>query len=223
MWFCSCHKIKSVPGEMDKWLEKMKEFRDQDGNIKPNSWDKDSENPTTFNVVHTFLVDLTGYADFGSVELLRKLIKNKWFTNGGKYKTNDNDNNDSFSLDESLSVAAACARFNHRENLKRLKIVTSQTWFRLYDVVPFLILCKYPWAKVFLFPQLLVSLSCIVSCLRPKMQTSGKQLAFIKCYGLEMDTTYSICNSLVDYREVFAIYYPETDHPINRLARMIWH
>jgi len=65
-----------------KWLDRA-------GNIKPNSWQADSENPSTFNAIVAILHhQLYGRDRDISIALLNRA---KWQTNGGKYMTNSFD------------------------------------------------------------------------------------------------------------------------------------
>lgn len=202
------------------------------GNIKPNSWDSDSENPTLFNVVYHFFYfwensDHPQSLSKDETANLYVLIADKYITNGDKYMTNNFDylveGADSFSVDETIAVAAACNQFDFIGPLKKLRTWTSQTWYRFYDVVPFVLLCKYKWAHFLILPQLLVAISMIISSFTPKERTSGKQLDFVMALGLMdhywMKFTWWICQKIVDYNHVFSIYYPEVDHPTRVLAR----
>lgn len=65
-----------------KWLDK-------DGNVKPNSWQADSENPNTLNAMVALLAHRsnTTLDNFN----ISKLNANKHLTNDGRYITNDYD------------------------------------------------------------------------------------------------------------------------------------
>lgn len=202
-----------------KWL-------DEDGNMAPNSKGEGSENPTLFNTVYFLLLSKQngGLTETERLMLIL-LVKDKWFTNGGKYKTNNNDSDDSFSLDESMAVATASLLFGTKENMDKLRIVTKQTWFRFYDVIPYLLMCKYKWTRYFGVLQFLVMVFSAISCLADPSVTSGKQLAYVKCRGLKMKITYKLCSWILSkkggWKAVFSVYYPEEYHPINILARNI--
>jgi len=224
-----------------KWLDK-------DGNIKPNSWDNSSDNPTLLNVVYHFLYDEVMGLVPSEIANLHRLIKNKYATNGGTYKTNDNDPNpdSGFSLDESIAVAAASYKFGFKDTLKPLKIITKQTWFRFYDVVPFLTFCKYKWTHYLWLPQLValfylpwylwilcvplqvfVALSIWSSSLKDPSITSGKQLNYVQAMGLIerhwwVYLVWLFVQKYVNYTQAFSVYYPEKDHTINELSRAIW-
>lgn len=181
-------------------------------------------------------------------QILEQLIKDKYETNGGEYLTNNNDPNPDagFSLDESIAVAAACYKYGFTEPLGPLKIVTSQTWFRPYDVIPFLMFCKYKWTHYVWIPQLIaafflpwylwifclpiqfwVSFSIFSSSLKEPGETSGKQLNFVQAEALAeehwwADVTWELTKKFVNYTQAFSVYYPEEDHHINFMARQIW-
>ena len=111
-----------------------------------------------------------------------------------------------------------------RENLRRLRVVTKQTWFRFYDVVPYLLLCKFPRLKYLGVLQFLNFIFSLLACSAEREKTSGKQLVFVKSLGLGLKITFNKCYELVRKRNgswsgVFSIYYPEQDHEINVLAR----
>lgn len=79
---------------------------------------------------------------------------------------------------------------------------------------------------------ILISLGCVISCLRNKNETSGKLLAYIKCKSLERESfimrcTFKICTYLVNLKnsgwgDVFSIYFKDKNHPNNTLARRIY-
>lgn len=201
-----------------KWI-------DEDGNLAPDSKGQGSENPTLFNVMLYLMLDLdqNGLTQ-EQKETIEQLVRNKWETNNGKYMTNDNDTEDSFSLDESQAVAAAHTRFNQPENIDKLIILTKQTWFRFYDVIPYLLLAKYPNLKYLGILQLMTYFFSGISCLAKPEVTSGKQLAFLKCIGRNNMFVFKIYTMLLKIRgqkwvNVFQAYYPEHYHPINILVR----
>lgn len=221
---------------------------DTTGNIKPNSWDTSSENPTLFNVVYHFLWDrLYGLTDIQKLHL-KQLLINKYETNGGEYRTNDYDTNpdSGFSLDESMALAAACYKYGWKEPLKPLRIVTWQTWFRFYDVIPFLTYCKYEWTRWLWIPQIVaayflpwylwifcipiqvwVASSIFSSSLKAPELTSGKQLNYVQAAGIIegkfwVRQIWRLVKKYVNYNQAFSVYYPEADHPVNIMARQIW-
>jgi len=64
----------------------------------------------------------------------------------------------------------------------------------------------------FLMP--LLSLACIISCLAPKEETSGKLKSWLIMRTLGMGYTYKVCEKLIDggFKGAFNIYFP-ADHP----------
>jgi len=205
-----------------------KEFLNKHGDINPNSYSKfhGSENPTTFNVMFYFMLERARGLSKEDSSNLHQRLYDKFWTNDMKLKTNDYDNEDSFSLDESISFAAACYRYNYDMNMPCLRIVTKQTYYRFYDVIPYLLMCKYPILRYILMPY--VSLMILLSiAIVPKGDTSGKQLALIKIIGQRMEVTYTFAKMILNlkgtsFKEALSIYYPEKDHPINVLAREVW-
>jgi len=203
-------------------------FANAYGDVNPNSWTKEngSENPTTFNVMLYFLLDKARGLDKADITILKYLLQMKYTTNSFRLKTNNYDNHDSFSLDESVSYAAACYRYKFESDLKYLKIVTKQTWYRFYDVIPYLLACKYTFLRYLLLPY--ISLVILLSiAILPKGDTSGKQLALIRIVGQRMKATYILSKIILElkgtsFKEALSIYYPEEKHPINILSREVW-
>jgi len=205
-----------------KWLDT------RGGNIRPKLAEQTSENPTTFNGVYHFLYEeLKSFLIHKELDNLQNLVKKKYSTNNGKYKTNEYDNNDSFSLDESISVAAICSRYKFPEEMKRLKIITKQTWFRFYDVIPYLLMAKHNWLQYTIILPLLVTIGMIWTCLKEPINTSGKQLAYVKFKGLEhqwwMRKVFSLCKKLTSYSFTFDYYYPDDEHPISIMGRELYN
>ena len=206
------------------------QFVDPDGNIKPNSWQKDSENPSTFNAMYYLLLNEIRGLTLEEVHNIDTLIRNKYETNGGKYKTNDFDNDDSFSLDESIGIGAMCVRFSEKystgdfsKHLKPLRIWTASTWIRFYDVIPYLYACKYPLLRPLLLPYISI-MCCLAVSVLPKGDSSGAQLNLIRAFGLSMKRTERIMEYILEkkgesFKDKLAIYYPEENHPTNVLAR----
>jgi len=203
-------------------------FANAYGDVNPNSWTKEngSENPTTFNVMLYFLLEEARELDTMDLTNIQHLLQLKYMTNGYKLKTNNYDNHDSFSLDESVSYAAACYRYGFKSDMKYLKIVTKQTWYRFYDVIPYLLICKYPFLKYLLLPYISLVILLSISILS-KGDTSGKQLALIRMTGHDMKITDYFAGLILaakgtSFKEALSIYYPEEKHPINILSREVW-
>ena len=205
-----------------------KEFLNAHGDINPNSTSGDmgSENPTTFNVMFSFMLERArGLSDAANLRIRVRLAE-KYQTNYRKLKTNNYDNNDSFSLDESIAYAACCYRNGFDEQMKYLNIVTKQTYYRFYDVIPYLFICKYPKFRLLLLPYISMLLLLAIAVVS-KGDTSGKQLALIKIIGQRMKITYFFAKLVLrlkgtSFKEALSIYYPEEHHPINILAREVW-
>lgn len=213
-----------------KWISKH-------GFVLPNSKQEQSENGVLFTVVYFFLIMMDGdevvaYEDFIELDLS---IERLWKTNPGfKYRTLPNDDNDRFSLDNAMAVAAFQRVFLMKygamaseENLKRLSI--NRYWIRFYDVIPFLYLMRWPWLRFTIFPVALVWFFTIVPCfIYGPGDSSGRQLAFLKCFGLQSPTLLALCEIALKWRglsfpTVFKTYYPEAGHPIPTRAEKLWN
>ena len=211
-------------------------WQDEEGNYKPNSWQADSENPSTINAAYFFLKEQADELTDKDINMIGWLNYQKWITNGDKYMTNSYDvlridyakehghrSPDRFSLDEAISVAATSKRYKHVSNLKKISLFTRSYSLRP-DTFSFLLLCKYPVFNLLLIPRIIVSLSMIISCMRKPGDTSGKQLSFIRAMGLDMQWTMNICSWVLTnkkWHKVFAIWYPEPEHPCNIYARKV--
>ena len=203
-------------------------FFDKYGNMLPNSWDTSSENPNLFNAYARLLMDLINVDLPLELRYLKEdaVVYGKWMTNDGIVKTNEYDTSTSgnyLSLDESLGYAYMARKNKLPGSLGRLKVWTSQTWFRFYDVVPSLILFKYkvPWGISHVL-KMSVSISCIVACMKPKGKTSGKMKAFLQIHAHDLRITKWICHKLLGPMGFYAassVYFPEYHHPINEMMR----
>ena len=202
-----------------------KQFLNKYGDMNPNSWSRQngSENPTTFNVMFYFLLERArGRSNEDNVRL-QGLLSSKYQTNGGKLMTNNYDNDDSFSLDESVAYGAACYKYDYISSITFLKVVTKQTYYRFYDVIPYLVACKFPALRYILLPY--ISLIILLStALCKEGDSSGSQLNLIRIIGQDMKLTYTLSGFIMrlkgtSYKDKLATYFPEGDHPINVLAR----
>jgi len=209
-----------------------KKFISKHGFILPNSNQEQSENGVLFSVVHHFLRLLLDRSKvhYMDQENLSLLIESLWKTNGG-YRTLPNDDNDRFSLDNSIAVAAysrlmlkiGTGTTTDEVNLQKVPVLPY--YYRFYDVVPFLIVMKNPWMLWFVSP--VVWLTTILPCaIYPPSDSSGRQLAFVKCMALGSPILFYLCELALatrglDFEKVFATYYPEADHPINVLSRQL--
>jgi hypothetical protein len=79
-----------IPGRGNMGLVIDKKWKDESGNIKPNSWDTCSENPSTWNNGVAIMRDKLGLHN-PNVFDIAQLNANKHLTNGGRYITNDYD------------------------------------------------------------------------------------------------------------------------------------
>ena len=211
---------------------------DRGGNILPSSKQRTSENPSTCNATYYFLKEESGDWSEKDENMIGWLNHQKSSTNKGRYMTNSFDvlqidhaekNNlrspDRFSLDEAISVAATSRRYGHHANLKKIELF-SRSYSLRPDTLAYLLCCRYSIFNYLLVPRLIVSLSIILACMSEKGSTSGKQLAYIRYKGLNMKWTWKICNMVLtnkNFAEVFSIYYPEENHPINKLARVVFN
>ena len=202
-----------------------KQFLNKYGDMNPNSWSRQngSENPTTFNVMFYFLLERARGLSHRLV--LRELLEEKYSTNGGRLMTNNYDNDDSFSLDESVAYGAACYKYDYISSITFLKVVTKQTYYRFYDVIPYLVACKFPALRYILLPY--ISLIILLStALCKEGDSSGSQLNLIRIIGQGMKLTYILSSFIMrlkgtSYKDKLATYFPEVDHPINVLAREV--
>lgn len=194
------------------------------GFILPNSKQEDSENGVLFSVELAFLRD-----DYNLNRQVRWKILDLWLSNPPdyEYRTVPNSPNPRFSLDN-LKAVAAFSRWNMKDidsywngrNLKALPLFNKHTIRP--DTFCFLLYCKYPLLGFwFLWVPALFMIS---SCVRPYHETSGKLLAYVQYKGANMRLTWWICKKLigVPMHEVFAVYFPESDHPINVEARRVF-
>ena len=94
------------------------------------------------------------------------------------------------------------------------------------DLVLYISVC-FPILGNLLLPLLVIA--SVISCLKEKSHTSGKLLAWTKCMMLQDEflvmklgmklCTMAIKKNHADWAEVFEIYFPNTTHPIRKLAQ----
>ena len=200
----------------------MKSFRDPYGNMLPNSWDSQSENPTVFNVAYFFSKSLNEKFSYSCQLETRKLTAAKYLTNRNTWRTMEYDDNPDFSVDEKVS---ALAFFNYDKNdwwIKNIPVFPSfnnssfWSWFRP-DVMAYTLIIKYPWTKKFLYGIVALKIAQSICDFNrdAKGQSSGMQLAFIMLMGLgHVESVKRLEN---DFRLAFDIYYPEEDQPTREL------
>lgn len=217
-------------------------------NSRPNQ--KQSENGILFDVEHKFLWCHNTRPSHYRPELLELLVKieDLWKTNGGKYKTLPDEDSrggrDRFSLDNMIAVAAFL-RFcidndiYARDARRSMEyVIFSPYYYRFYDVIPFLLLMKFPTSDrknritrflqsvVNIFMLGLVWFFTIVPCfIYGPRDTSGRLLAYVKCRGLGSRKLYNICEFVMklrglSFKKSFAIYFPFDDHPNTAKARL---
>jgi len=240
-----------------KWL-------DCNNNIKPNSRDENSENPSTFNAIVGILRHKLGVHD-PKVFNLAQLNANKHLTNNGKYMTNEFDyekyekeyaaasffekiaitvnfkrSSDRFSHDETNGITSSSFYFmhnsfddwekiQHTENLDRISCATMQTFYRFYDVLAGIKYAKNPDNES---PLTNIKYFAAQSCkseeldARGNYTANGKIQAWIRLNGLLIDDAFGVCTALLPEKnkwiEVFQNYFPEHDHPINVMARLLY-
>jgi hypothetical protein len=195
----------------------MKTFRDYYGNMLPNSWDTQSENPTTFNAAYFF----SDWYFNKTIPFNTKVIS-KYLTNKQTWRTMEYDPNPSWSIDEKVSALALLNKWNPSW-IDKIPVFPSfnnsswVSWFRP-DVMAYTLIIKYPWTKKFLYwiVALKIEQSIYDFNRDAKGQSSGMQLAFIMLMGL--GHIESVERLKEDFRLAFDIYYPEEDHP----TRLIW-
>lgn len=215
-----------------KWISKH-------GFILPSSRQEQSENGVLFTVVYFFLYEMDADENVTPDDFfeLTMLIRRLWETNAHfKYRTLPNDPNPRFSLDNAMAVAAFSRATlskthydwaKHEENLYHLPVW--KYYYRFYDVIPFLLLMKYPWMRFLILPTALVWFFTVIPCLIYKpTDSSGRQLAFVKCYGLQSHFLLYLCELALSARglsfpTVFKTYYPEHGHPIPEKAAKVWN
>lgn len=88
----------------------------------------------------------------------------------------------------------------------------------------------YPILGAILLP--LLAIACVVACMKSRPHTSGKLLAWVKIEMLKKDflsmrLSGKICDLLIkrthkSWSDVFSIYFPLKDHPINILAKEVY-
>jgi len=195
-------------------------FRDRYGNLKANSWQSTSENPTTFNVCLYFSQEYKGYP----TERILRLVMDKYFENDYEWRTMENDSNSDWSLDEKISALAYLNR-RDRAYLKTIPIFANPfknsswlSWLRP-DVLAYTLLIKYPIFKSVLLPVIYKKINTsIVDYLdSPESETSGIQLAFIMLMGINDLEKIEEIGTILNFKDVFNIYYPEKTHPIRRI------
>lgn len=184
-------------------------FLDRYGNMKPNSWDNQSENPTTFNASYYF----SGGKGIDSWEL----TLSKYRTNNRSWRTMEYDNNKSFSHDEKVSACAILADYDSAF-LDNMPLFTTDPTHYRPDVFLYVLGSKYKWLRWFLAP--LIKFRSWLSLKDfekdPIGEASGVQKSFIMLSGWGIE--YKLYTKEV-MKKAMDIYYPEEDHPTRKLWR----
>jgi len=195
----------------------MKTFRDYYGNMLPNSWDKQSENPLVFNAAYFF----SDWYFNKTIPFNTKVIS-KYLTNKQTWRTMEYDPNPSWSIDEKVSALALLNKWNPSwiDKIPVFPSFNNSSWLSWLrpDVMAYTLIIKYPWTKKFLYwiVALKIEQSIYDFNRDAKGQSSGMQLAFIMLMGL--GHIESVERLKEDIRLAMDIYYPEEDHP----TRLLW-
>lgn len=201
----------------------MEDFYDRYGNLLPNSWDEQSENPTTFNVSYYFSIvfnDTHAWYFKLKNNTLEK-VGDKYSTNKYTWRTMEYDDNPSWSIDEKISALAFFNYINNRYWIRRIPVFPSfnnsslWSWLRP-DVLAYTLKVKCPWLPIV---DWIIALKICKSFndfrKNPQAESSGVQLAFIMLMGLREFKLIKQEKELI--KQAMDIYYPEEDHPV-RLA-----
>lgn len=198
----------------------MINFLDKWGNVKPNSWDEQSENPLTFSAAFYFSA-LFNRKNAAVVNVF--VFKAKYTTNNNAWRTMEYDPNPSWSIDEKISALAYFAYKENKEWLKKIPLLprwsnsSKWSWFRP-DVLAYTIGSKWSWLRTLMMPIILLKIthSFFRFFKDPKRESSGIQLAFIMACGWGQ---FAFVDQNKDHiKRAIDIYYPEEDHP----TREIW-
>ena len=197
-------------------------FVSKHGYLLPNSWQEQSENGVLFTVQYYYLKSDTRTLNPLDAVRVRTLLYENMRSNDGTFRTLPNDSNPRFSLDNMAAVAGFARRTGFTELLRGLPLFGKYTLRP--DNFAYLLYCKFPIVGFCLLP--ITSIAMIVSCWRAKPdRTSGPLLAYTKARGINMRLTWWLCQKVMpmSMRTAFAIYYPESDHPSNKLVRRIFN
>lgn len=138
-----------------------------------------------------------------------------------------------FSHDETNAVSSSSYYFMtrphklviHYDNLFIIDDCTGQTFYRFYDVLVGLQYAKnYNADRTLARKQ--IAFFANIACKSPIGNTSGKVQAWIRLNGLRLDKEFIECtDTLMEIKkwiDVFQVYFPEYDHPINVMARELY-
>ena len=196
-------------------------FVSKHGYLLPNSHAEQSENGVLFTVQYYYLKLYTRTNNPLDMIRVHTLLWDNMRSNNGIYRTLPNDGNPRFSLDNMVAVAGFARK------TKFTKLLYGLPLFRRYSLRPdnfaYLLYCKYPLIGWWFLP--ITSLFMIISCYRAaNNRTSGPLLAYTKAKGINMRLTWWLCQKVMpmSMRTCFQVYYPQFEHPSNKLARRIW-
>ena len=82
-------------------------------------------------------------------------------------------------------------------------------------------------SSIFRFLAIIPAIAMVISCFRSREHTSSKLLAWSRLEIVNMPLTKRICDYLIkrthgSWSDVFAIYFKDTNHPCNVLARSLY-
>lgn len=205
---------------------RAQQFLDRFGNMKPNSYQEQSENPSLFNTVYYFSHVIKNTPQFFAVmHDVQQKHKAKYISNDKEWRTMEYDHNPSWSHDEKIAVLAF---YNETGNLAMINTIpllghpsgNSSFWsyFRP-DVFAFTVITKWNshWTRLALrwIIDLKIEKSLKDFARDPQGESSGVQKAFVMLMGLkDFDRVRELEGTI---KEAINIYYPEEDHPIRRV------
>lgn len=213
---------------------KLSEWQDCYGNVLPDNEDYRSENPTTFTVAHylskyfvSYVLDYyaTGIKPYLDRNKVIKIVSNKALTNGNTWRTMEYDDNPDWSLDEKVSALAFFTMMNERKWVHRIPLLPNpfknsswMSWLRP-DVIAYHLGCKFRLLQPLMYPIILLKVKLSMRKFRTHNKTSGIQLAFIMLMGWSCHVW--IKENTDDIIRAFAIYYPDENHPTNKVWRIL--
>ena len=204
----------------------MNPFLDRFGNMKPNSYQEQSENPSLFNTVYYFshVIKTTPYS-FSVMHDVQTRHRAKYITNDQEWRTMEKDHNPSWSHDEKLAVLAFFNETGNKVMKKTIPVFGSKkgnsSWLSYLrpDVLAFTIITKWNnhWTRLTFrwIIDLKIEMSLKDFANDPQGQSSGVQKAFVMLMGLRDFERVKELEETI--KQAINIYYPEEDHPIRRV------
>ena len=195
-------------------------FFDTYKNLLPNSQDKQSENPSTFNASLFFSIQSNRRTGkYTSHSDILTLVTNKYITNGRTWRTMENDLNPRWSHDEKVSALACLNYIGSTGFMKTIPLFASfenpswLSWLRP-DILAYTLICKYPKTRLLLL--WIIHIKFEISILDfnrdAKRESSGIQKSFIMAMGIQDNYYIKRLSKLMPL--AMEIYYPESNHPI---------